>query len=276
MTAATLVGLIPFSVVSTIFGFMFLGIIAASSDTATVLKPKSVYELNLSGSIVDRVESDEYAELMSLLGSDSKTMGLDDLQKTIRIAKENSAIEGIYLNVDGLSASPAAIQALRDMLVDFKESGKFIVAYADMYGQYGYWLSSVADKMYLNPQGNVNITGVNMQTMFVTETLEKLGIKMQVFKVGTYKSAVEPYTETKMSAANKEQMLCIAEGIWGQLKEHVASSRHIEQSAIQQFADNGGFLKSTEYALEMNLIDSLCYESDMEEEIGRASCRERV
>ena len=263
MTLATVVGLLLFSIVCTGISIFFFVAIAASTSQTTVIKQDAVYHLKLKGSVVDRVDSDEYAEFMSVFSKTDKPIALDDFKATLIEAANNDNIHGVYLEVGSLSAAPASIQAMRSALQDFKESGKFIVAYADNYSQNTYWISSIADKVYLNPMGNVMLYGVNMSGFYFGETLKKIGVKMQVFRVGTFKSAVEPYVSDHMSEANKLQMSSLANGIWSAMLTDIAESRKLTVEQLQAFADNGDFMAETEIALQKGLVDSLCYESAM-------------
>ena len=142
-------------------------------------------------------------------------------------AKENEKIKGICLNAGAFACSPASLEEIRNALADFKESGKFIVAYGGNYLQSTYYLASVADKIAINPQGSLGWHGLATQTYFLKDLLDKIGVEMQIFRVGSYKSAVEPYISTEMSPANREQTQAFANSIWGQMVDDVAASRNI-------------------------------------------------
>jgi protease-4 len=193
-----------------------------------------------------------------------KPFSLKDILSAIKEAKENDKIEGIYLDVSYLSTGTAGIDVMRRALTDFRESGKFIVAYADYYTQKGYYLSSVADKVFLNPQGMLQLTGLASQTTFYKGILKKAGIEMQVFKVGTYKGAVEPFMLDKLSDANREQITSYQQGIWNNIVANIASARNISKDNINDFIDKGFMFSSAEKAVECGLVDELKYREDAE------------
>ena len=201
---------------------------------------------------------------MSILSDNKGTIALNDLQQALSYAANDDNVKGIYLEVGSLNVAPASAQAIRSALTAFKESGKFIVAYADNYDQNAYWIASTADKIYMNPQGNTMLRGVTMGSWFFGETLKKLGIKMQVFRVGTFKSAVEPYISDHMSIDNRLQMQSLADGIWQDILSDISISREVPTSQLQAFADNGDFFKQAELTVTNGLVDSLCYKSAMD------------
>jgi protease-4 len=190
-------------------------------------------------------------------------MGLDDIIAAIRKAKNDHRIKGIYLNPRIFSASPATLAQIRQELIDFKESGKFIVAYADTYTQSGYYLASVADKIAVNPQGSLDIHGLASMPVFYKDALEKLGIEVQVFKVGTYKSAVEPFTLTEMSEANRQQTTSSLNDIWSFMRSDLANSRHLSIDEVDSVANQFPLLKETAYLINKNLVDTVLYETEM-------------
>ena len=202
-TFASVIGVILAGVVFTILGIITLVGIVASSDTETVVKDNSIFVLDFKGSLSERVQENP---LQQLLGEEFEAYGLDDILASIKKAKDNDKIKGIYIQPSYLEASYASLEEIRNALLDFKESGKFIIAYADQYAQKMYYLSSVADKIIINPQGSIGWHGAGMQPVFFKNLVSKLGLEIQVFRVGTYKSAVEPFIATEMSPANREQM----------------------------------------------------------------------
>ena len=203
---ATIVGFMVVSLFSCIMFFVMLGAIIASGDEQPQVVDNSVLKISLSGTLVDQAPAEN--PLASLLGNNSATgtQGLDVLLDAIQVAKESEEIKGIYLEGGALQSDFASNEELRQALVDFKKSGKWIIAYADSYTQGAYYIASVADKVLLNPSGMLDWHGIAQQTTFYTGLMEKLGIKAQVFKVGTFKSAVEPFTLKQMSEANRLQM----------------------------------------------------------------------
>ena len=194
---------------------------------------------------------------------ETTAMGLDDIIAAIRKAKNDHRIKGIYLTPRIFSASPATLAQIRQELIDFKESGKFIVAYADTYTQSGYYLASVADKIAVNPQGSLDIHGLASMPVFYKDALEKLGIEVQVFKVGTYKSAVEPFTLTEMSEANRQQTTSSLNDIWSFMRSDLANSRHLSIDEVDSVANQFPLLKETAYLINKNLVDTVLYETEM-------------
>lgn len=258
MTLACIVGIIIASFICMMMTFGLLGSLMAKSDSKVEVSEKhSILRLDLDAEIVERSNPDD---LEGFMGSYSQQgVGLNLLINAVRNAATNKNIDGIYLAFDGMAASPASVEELRDELLKFKESGKFIIAYGASYSNSEYHLASVADKILLNPQGNVAICGLTMQTMFYADLMKKVGVEMEIFKVGTFKSAVEPYIRTDMSEANKLQLHTYADGTWQRICEDIAASRNITVDAINAYANNGDFLKEPEVAIKAGLIDSLCY-----------------
>ena len=190
--------------------------------------------LDLNGTLAERSQENPFDFLM---GDDYNTYGLDDILSSIKKAKENDDIKGIYIQATELGAGFAAREEIRNALKDFKESGKFIVAYSDNYSQGLYYLSSVADKVLLNPQGMVEWRGLAATPVFFKDLLAKIGVEMQVFKVGTYKSAVEPFISTEMSPANREQVNAYLSSIWGQVTSDISESRKVSVDSLNAAAD---------------------------------------
>ncbi|MDH6311627.1 protease-4 [Parabacteroides sp. PFB2-10] len=235
----------------------------SSSESVYVAKPQTVFKLSLNGSITDSESTEN--PFTSLLGDDNKSYSLMTLQESIRKAKEDKNIVGIYLEAGSLSTASANLEALRRSLIDFKESGKFIVAYGDNYTQGNYFLCSVADKMYMNPQGMVNIIGLASQNIFIKGLAEKVGLEYEVFKVGTYKGAVEPYILDKLSDANREQIESYIASTWKNLSNGMAESRGVSVADINHFANQGLVFADPSKAVECSLIDELMYKSQAEE-----------
>jgi len=260
-TLATVVGIILTSILFVLISFAIIGAIAGASDSATVLKPNSVYELSLEGTLVDRSQDDPFSgAIAQAFGQTTEnTIGLDDVLSNIEKAKKDDNIVGIYLKGGTLAGGVASIKEIRNALIDFKKSGKFIVAYADNYSQRMYYLVSVADKILLNPQGTLDLKGLSAQVMFFKKTLDKLGIEMQIVKVGTFKSAVEPLINTKMSDANRLQVNVYMNSIWNTLLKDVSTSRKIPFEKLNMYADEMMMFQPTEKAKQYALVDSLVY-----------------
>lgn len=264
---ASAVGFIIANILLSIIAMiLFFGIIGSVFDSMSkekfVLEDNSVLNLRLNGVISERVaEQDPFT---ALIGQNTPSqMGLNDITGAIRKAKDNDKIKGIYIDARALSASMASLAEIRQELENFKESGKFIVAYADNYLQSAYYLASTADKIAINPQGMLDIHGLASVPMFYKEALQKLGIEMQIFKVGTYKSAVEPFIQDKMSDANREQVTSFLSDVWGYMKNDISKSRNISIQQIDSIANQMPAMKTTDFLLTSHLVDTLLYETDM-------------
>ncbi len=269
-TLATICGLLVFSIISSFFGLMILGGIAAmSEESPTEVKPHSVYVLDLDGALVDRAEENPMEAFSALMGSSTPTqIGLDDVLRNIEIAKVNPNIAGIYLRGSSLGAGYASLSAIRRALVDFKESGKFIVAYAQDYTQSNYYLASVADSIFCNEHGTVSWSGLYAQATFFSRALEKIGVEMQVLKVGTFKSAVEPYILTEMSDANRLQMKTYADEIWSTITSAVSESRGISVAQLNALADQQIGLQPEHLLFTSGLVDGGIYQQEMEKKLA--------
>ena len=260
-TLATVLGLIVAGIIFTVIGIASLaGMIASTSGSETVVKDNSIFVLDLSGTVKERYQSSPIDQLM---GDRINTSGLDDILASIRKAKDDEKIKGIYLNAGALACSPASLEAIRNALLDFKESKKFIVAYGGAYTQSTYYLASVADKIAVNPSGSIGWHGLASQTMFLKDLLDKLGIEMQIFRVGTYKSAVEPFIGTEMSEANREQTQAFLNSIWGQIVNGVSVSRNIPADSLNSMADRNMDLQPAGTYVQTGLADTLMYKDQV-------------
>lgn len=260
-TLATVTGLIIAGVIFTIISISaIVGMIASlSPSTPSALQDNSILHIKLKGEMTELLQEDP---LSMFLEEEFPNISLQQITSAIETAKNSPEIKGIYIEAGALAASPAALQEIRNALTDFKESGKFIAAYADNYTQGTYYLCSVADHVMLNPQGNIAWTGMNAETMFYKDLLDKLGIEMQIFKVGTYKSAVEPFTTTQMSEANREQTKAYLQSIWTQIVNGISESRNIAADSLNAYADNLLAYASPETFTANNMVDTLIYRND--------------
>ncbi len=259
-TLATVTGIIISSVVLFFISILVVFSMVSSSESETQVRKNSVMMLDLNGTLTERSQENPLDFLMK---EDYKTYGLDDILSSIRKAKENEDIKGIYIQATSLGAGFASLEEIRDALKDFKESGKFIVAYGDTYTQNLYYLSSVADKVLLNPQGMLEWRGLAATPMFFKDLLKKIGVEMQIFKVGTYKSAVEPFISTEMSPANREQVNVYLSSIWGQITSSVAESRNLSVEALNKEADRMLMFYPAEESVKNGLVDTLIYKNDV-------------
>lgn len=262
-TFATVTGIVLSGVILFVIGMVTLFGIISSSDTETVVKENSIMKLELNGTLVERTEENPMGLLTGLFQEESSTYGLDDILASIKKAKENKDIKGIYIKANVLNAQYASLQSIRNALLDFKKSGKFIVSYSDTYTQKLYYLSSVSDKVLLNPKGAIEWIGLSAQPMFYKGLLEKLGVEMQIFKVGTYKSAVEPFIATEMSPANREQVTAFLGSMWGQVVQGVSASRKISKDSLNAYADRMLLFYPAEESVKCGLVDTLIYQNDV-------------
>ena len=240
------------------------------SSGSVKLEDKTVYRLELKGELVEQAqEENPFAGLMGempYVGNRAKkeTVGLDNILSNIRLAKNNDKILGIWLDGAQLAMAPASAKAIRDALLDFKQSGKWIIASAKDYYETNYYVASVADRICLDPTGAVSWHGLLAQKMYYTRLLEKIGVKMNILKVGTFKSAVEPYFRTSMSEADKMQTKQYLDGLWSEYKQAVGASRHLTVEQLDALADRVMGLQSAEENLKAGLVDTLIYTQDID------------
>ncbi|AVM53831.1 protease-4 [Bacteroides zoogleoformans] len=259
-TLASITGIILSSVVLFFISILVFFSIVSSSDSETQVRKNSVMMLELNGTLSERSQDNPFDFLIQ---NDYKTYGLDDILASIKKAKENDDIKGIYIEATSLSAGFASHEEIRNALKEFKESGKFIVAYGDDYSQELYYLASVADKVLMNPQGMIEWKGLASTPMFFKDLLAKIGVEMQIFKVGTYKSAVEPFISTEMSPANREQIEAYLASIWGKVTSDVAESRKISVDSLNAIADRMLMFYPAEESVKCGLADTLIYKNDV-------------
>lgn len=264
---ATVVGIFVFTILVGAIGMMSLVGMVASGSSAKDVADNTVFVINLEGQLQERSVDNPFSQY---LGGAASTIGLDDLLDGIKKAKENDKIKGIYIEVGAFAPdSYASLQAVRKALVDFKKSGKWIVAYGDMYTQATYYVASVADKVYLNPSGQIDWHGLASQTMFLKDALAKFGVRMQVVKVGAYKSATEMFTGDKMSDANREQVTAFLGGIWQNVCQDVAKSRKVSVGQLNQYADNFITFAEPKSYVGMKLVDGLLYHDQLKDEVKK-------
>ena len=256
------------SIVSSFFTFiMIVGIISSFSGDAepVTVKKSSILTIDMGREVVE-TETGSFWDNVDFNSMQVKSpIVLNQMVSAIKIAATDPNIEGIYIKssmVTGMSSD--AMYHVRSELEKFKESQKFIVAYGDGYTQGQYWLASVADKVVAYPEGYMEWSGMSMDVMFFKEALDKLGVKAEIFRHGKYKSAIEPYMLNAMSKENKEQMQQLAMSMWGNVVEDVAKSRNITEEQLQKIASQM-MIADMRDAVELNLIDTLCSRSDMQE-----------
>ncbi|MBP5456295.1 MAG: signal peptide peptidase SppA [Paludibacteraceae bacterium] len=253
---ATVVGLALFSFLISFLGLIVLGSLAAMSGSKNPVLPNSILSIRLEGTLVDRSQED----IWTLLSSDeSLTIGLDDILQSIEEAKKNDDIKGIYLSTGLFEGGYASVAEIRRALLSFKETGKFVVAYSGAYTQKCYYLASVADKVFLNPEGVIDLNGVSSSSLFYKNLLQNIGLDMQVIKVGTYKSFSEQYTNTEMSPANREQLQVLTSSIWSSILTEISESRGIPFDSLDAMASSFVSFQPQEQCLKWKLVDELSY-----------------
>ncbi|MDR1646126.1 MAG: signal peptide peptidase SppA [Tannerellaceae bacterium] len=264
MFASALGGLVAIGAVILIGTFVLVGIVAAfDSSPEYVPSSGAVFKLSLNGPLYETAEENPFDFLS--FGEMVSPIAIKDILKAIRAAKENDRIKGIYLEAGALQGGTASLDIIRRALADFKTGGKFVVAYGDNYTQGSYYLCSVADKIFLNPLGIVDIHGLVSETVFYKGLLRKVGVEMEVFKVGTYKGAVEPFLLDKLSDENREQIASYQQGIWSNIVEAIAHSRNLAPDDVQAFANRGHFVSPAEKTVELGFVDELKYKPEAEE-----------
>jgi len=264
---ATVTGIILVLIIMGILGAISLVGLAASSASSTKVEENTVFTLSLSGQLEERAADNPLAELT---GQVSDNLGLDDMLLAIRKAKENENIKGIYIEAGIFGAdSPASLHAIREALLDFKKSGKWIVAYGDSYTQSTYYLCSTADKVYLNPEGMIDWHGLAANPYFVKDLLAKFGVKVQLCKVGKYKSAPEMLTADGMSEPNREQVTAYLNGIWKVMLADVSKSRKISVDSLNAYADQFISLADQQELVKKKLVDKLLYTDEVKGEIKK-------
>lgn len=270
-TFASLLGVLLAGIVFAILGIVSMVGMMATSDTETVVKENSIFMLKLNGTLSERASENPF---QSFLGEENTNYGLDEILSSIQKAKDNENIKGIYLHAEALETSFASLEEIRSALMDFKESGKWIVAYGDQYDQGTYYLASTADKIIVNPQGSIAWHGLASQVVFFKDLLGKLGVDMQIFKVGTYKSAVEPFIATEMSPANREQTTAYITSIWNKLLEDISASRNLSVDSLNYYADQMMDLRPAQDYITYGIADTLMYKDEVLSYLKNMSDRE--
>ena len=264
---ATVTGILMVAIVMGILGVISLVGLAASSASTTEVEDNSVFVLSLSGTLEERAKDDPLA---FLTGQVSENLGLDKILASIQKAKDNENIKGIYIEAGAFAAgSPASMHAIREALLDFKKSGKWIVAYGDSYTQATYYISSVADKVFMNPQGMVDWHGLGGESYYLRDLLAKVGVRFQAVKVGKYKSAVEMLTSDHMSEYDREQTECYINGIWKVMLDDVSKSRKISVDSLNAYADRGITFADVNEFVKLKFVDKLLYTDEVKGEVKK-------
>lgn len=263
---ATMVGMFGFFIVIGVIGMMSIIGMIASGNAAQNVEKNSVFVLNLSGTISEQGSENP---LSMFTGDNSLNSGLNDILSSIKKAKANDDIKGIYIEAGALMTNYATLQEIRNALDDFRKSGKWIVAYGDFYTQGAYYVASVADKVYINPKGVVDWHGIGAQTMFYKDFMAKFGVKWEVVKVGTFKSATETFTEEKMSDANRLQTQTFIDGTWRNICAAVSKSRGISVDSLNSYADSYLALQATETLVKAKMVDGMMYGDQVKDAVKK-------
>ena len=264
--AATIVGLFAFGLIMTILGFICIIGMIASGNSKPTLKDNAVMVLKLQGQIEDRSEDNWLGELT---GEQFNNLGMNKILSSIRKAKDEEKVKGIYLETGILESDYATLQEIRNALADFKKSGKWIIAYGDALSQGGYYLASVANKVYINPEGNVDWHGIASQPQYIKDVAAKFGVHFTVVKVGKYKSYTETYTEDKMSDANREQVSRYIGGLWQQMLADVSKSRNISKDSLNRYADGLMVFDDAQLLKSRKMVDGFCYYDEIRDVVKR-------
>lgn len=270
---ASFVGFILTFVVILIIFLICMAAAGGSKETDVV--PNSIIHIQFTRVIPERTPDNPFKGVPFLGLDDNKDIGLNDILANIKKAKKDDNIKGIFLDESSLSVGQATVEEIRNALIDFKKSGKFIVAYSEVYSQSFYYMASVADKVYINPKGIFEFKGFSSQVTFLKGALDKLGVEAQIIKVGTYKSAVEPYFLTKMSDANRLQVTSYLGSMYDHFLSGIAASRKIGKDTLFNYANNM-FVQAPEDALKYKLVDGLKYKDEVLDELKQRTAEEEL
>ena len=258
--------MLGFLIMSVIMFFVFLGMIsgltAMMQSQETKVAENSLLHIEFDAALIDRTSNNPFSSFNFGAMDFSKSIGLNDILKNLDKASRDSNIKGIYLDLTSMQAGMATVEEVRNALLEFKKSGKFILAYSEGYSQSSYYLASTADTIYLNPEGGVDFRGLYSEAMFFKGTLEKLDAEMQIIRHGKYKSAVEPFLLEKMSDESREQMKAILDAVWTRISGGISDSRSLPVEQLNDIAENYR-LRTAKDALEYHFVDALVYKDEV-------------
>ncbi|MFO8236033.1 MAG: signal peptide peptidase SppA [Bacteroidales bacterium] len=269
-TLATIVGVILAGLLFFLIFFTTIGTIMSKQDKPVEIEPNTVLKVELDNIIMDRSPKNPFENFDFQSLKPQKSLGLNEILANIEKAGKDENIKGIYLELTAIPAGMATIEEIREALLEFKETGKFIIAYSDDYLQTSYYLASTADKIYVNPAGRVNLTGLNSQVMFFKDALDKLGVEPQIIRHGKFKSAIEPFTRKEMSDENRTQIMEYVSDLWNKMAEGIADQRRINIKNINGLTEELA-LEDADAALENNFIDGLKYKDEIFRELKDSS-----
>jgi protease IV len=262
--------MLGFLLMSIIVFFLFMGMIASFAafmeKESVKVDENSVLHIKFDTDIRDRSSSDPFSEIDFASMKPKSSLGLNDILKNLDKAANDPNIKGIYLDLMTMQTGMANVEEIRNALLEFKESGKFIVAYGEVFTQSAYYLATVADKIYLNPEGMIDFKGIAAELMFFKGTIEKLDADMQIIRHGKFKSAVEPFMNKKMSPENREQMMALINGAWNTIVDGIAETRNIRKEELNRIADEL-LIRSPGDAVAYRFVDGLKYQDEIHKEL---------
>lgn len=267
---ASILGVIIGSFVMFFLMLMVIGAIVSSGEKPYEVKSGSVLHLQLNKSIVDRASKNPFEGISPFSFKPEKNLGLNEILANIKKAKTDDNIKGIYLDLDIIPAGFATVEEIRNALLDFKTSGKFIVSYSDVYSQKAYYLASVSNKVYLNPEGELELLGLRSEVLFYKRALDMLGVEPQILRHGKFKSAVEPFMLDKMSPENREQQLTYMGSIWKAVATGIAKERKLTVEGIDAMVNNLT-IRNAKSAMQNGLVDSLFYKDQVVAQLCKLS-----
>ena len=244
---------------------------ASSDQQETIVQSKSVLKVDINGEVIDRVQDSPLSELFGAMNHEPGKNGLNKILSNIKKAKRDTNIVGIYLQCGNIQTGYATIEEIRNALIDFKKSGKFVVSYSEIYSQKGYYLATAADSLYLFKEGYLQFQGLNMENLYFKNMFEKIGIEWVAFKHGKFKSGVESFSSDKMSDEDRLQRKELLEGIWSHLTERIADSRGLTKAEVNNFVNSNTFMSDNKLLVSSQLIDGLKYEDEVLELLKKLS-----
>src|SRR5690554_77812 len=267
---ATVVGFLLLAIVGSFLFFMIIGIIISSTDRQVVISDNTILVIDLERQIVDRAPNDPFQDLSIPGISQSRMIGLDQIHAALKKAVHDDNIKGIYLNLSIVNGGIASIEEIRNHLIEFKDSSdKPIYAYGDMLDQKSYYLATVADQIVIHPMGSVDFRGLGGEMMFFVNTLDKLGIDMQIIRHGKFKAAVEPFMLEEMSEENREQTIYYLSSIWNHMLQGISEARSIPVEKLNVLADEVQTLNLGEASVESGLVDAVKYKDEVLDDLRK-------
>ncbi|HKJ79567.1 MAG TPA: S49 family peptidase, partial [Prolixibacteraceae bacterium] len=261
---ATVTGIIAVSIIGTIFMFIVVGAIISSADKQVSVKNSSLLVLEMTQQIVDRAPNDPFKDLDIPGFSQIKSIGLDEINESLKKAVVDDRIEGIYLKLGMVGGGMASVEEIRNMLLEFKEQcDKPVYAYGDFYDQKSYYLATVADQIVIHPLGSVDFRGLGGEMMFYKNALDKIGIEAQIIRQGKFKAAVEPFTRDNMSEENREQQLVYLNSLWNHMLRGISNTRNISITKLNALADSVQTFEKGDGLVANGMVDAAKYKDQV-------------